>query len=115
MSSSEMETVLVVCADADRCAEIVGRLQDDGASVVGSAHTAGLALALTAQMTPRSAILVGETAGRRSAGELAQALSETWGVECFVVRPEDSLAPAEGRPAVIETPGLDALRQARLS
>ena len=42
MSGREMETVLVVCADAERCAEVVARLHDDGASVVGSAHTAGL-------------------------------------------------------------------------
>ncbi|HEY0648084.1 hypothetical protein [Phenylobacterium sp.] len=116
MSSSEMETVLVVCADADKCAEIVARLQDDGASVVGSAHTAGLALALTAQMAPRSAILVGETAGRRNADELAQALSDTWGVECFVLRHDDEITQlaAIGCAAEAPTPGLEALRRARL-
>lgn len=76
MREREMETVLVVCAHDERCAELFARLHDDGASIVGSAATAGLALALTAQTTPRSAILVGGTAGRRTA-ELAQALSET--------------------------------------
>lgn len=114
MTSGEMETVLVVCADADRCAEIVARLHDDGASVVGSAHTAGLALALTAQTTPRSAILVGETAGRRSVVELAQTLSETWGVECFVLRHDGDIALGEGRAAEIRTPDLEALRLARV-
>jgi proteasome assembly chaperone (PAC2) family protein len=90
-----METVLVVCADADRCAEIVGKLHDEGAAVVGTAHTAGLALALTAQTGPRSAILVGETAGRRTAGELAEALADTWGVQCIVIDDESSAGAAE--------------------
>jgi hypothetical protein len=110
MSGREMETVLVVCADADRCAQVVARLHDDGASVVGSASTAGLALALTAQTAPRSAILIGETTGRRSAGELAQALSDTWGVECFVLRPDDDAALTPGMPPAID---LEALRRAQ--
>jgi len=110
MHQREMETVLVVCADEERCAELIARLHDDGASVVGSAATAGLALALTAQTTPRSAILVGETAGRRSAAELAQALSDTWGVECFVLHPDD----ASNAFAAASSIDLDALRRAPL-
>lgn len=98
MSSREMETVLVVCADADRCAEIVAKLHDEGAAVVGTAHTAGLALALTAQTGPRSAILVGETAGRRSASELAEALASTWGVHCVVIDDSEPRTPG-GDPA----------------
>ena len=114
MTSRELETVLVVCADETRCAEIIARLHDDGASVVGSAATAGLALALTAQMTPRSAILVGETAGRRSAEELAQALSHNWGVECFVLRPEAEAPRGVDAAVAIPTVDLKALRRARL-
>lgn len=110
MSKPEMETVLVVCADEERCADVIARLHDDGASVVGSAATAGLALALAAQTTPRAAILVGETAGRRSAAELAQALSDTWGVECFVLQPGDASRAFGGAPSV----DLSALRRAPL-
>jgi len=114
MNTREMETILVVCADPDRCAEIIGRLHDDGASVVGTAHTAGIALTLTAQMAPRSAILVGETAGRRSADELARALSETWGVECFLLRHDGRAGSAGDHAIEIVSADLRALRQARL-
>lgn len=94
MSSCENEIILVVCGDAQRSTEILQRLHEGGANALGPVSTAGLALALTAQVTPRSAILVGQTTGRRSAEELARELSSLWGVECYVLSHEDN--PAEG-------------------
>ena len=99
MGSCENEIILVVCADAERSTEILQRLHDGGANALGPVATAGLALALAAQVTPRSAILVGQTTGRRDACELARELSALWGVECYVLPHEDDPAGAlEGSP-----------------
>ena len=87
MSSCEVETILVVCADPEKAAEILQRLHDGGANAVGPVSTAGLALALAAQVTPRSAILAGETTGRRRADDLARELTTLWGVDCYVLPP----------------------------
>lgn len=114
MRTSELETVLVVCADPERCADIIARLHDEGVSVVGTAHTASLALALAAQTAPRTAILAGQTAGRRGAEELARELSDTWGVECLVLRRDGEEKEADGFAAEIRTADLEALRSARL-
>ena len=81
--------ILLVCADENTATAILDHLDAEGLSVVGPAPTAGLALMLAAQNETRSAILVGETTGSRSADQLAAELTATWGVECF-------LLPAEG-------------------
>lgn len=101
MSSCENEIILVVCGDAERSTEILQRLHEGGANALGPVSTAGLALALTAQVTPRSAILVGQTTGRRSAEELARELSSLWGVECYVLSHEDDPADAAEGPSDI--------------
>ena len=80
-----METILVVCADPEKAADILQRLHDGGANAVGPVSTAGLALTLVAQTTPRSAILAGETTGRRPAADLARDLTTLWGVDCYVL------------------------------
>lgn len=82
--------ILLVCADRDRSFAILDRLYDEGFSTVGPAPTAGLALTLTAQTMARTAILAGQTTGRRSVAELADELSRNWGVECFVLADESA-------------------------
>ena len=74
--------VLVICADEGVATDILIRLYDLGVSVVGPASTARLALALAGQTLARSAILVGETTGQRTAAELAEELQKTWGIDC---------------------------------
>ena len=82
--------ILLVCADQDRAFGILEKLYDEGFSTVGPVPSAGLALTLTAQTSPRTAIIAGQTTGRRSAEELAGELSRTWGVECFLLTDEDA-------------------------
>ncbi|MBU1376232.1 MAG: hypothetical protein KKE02_19855 [Alphaproteobacteria bacterium] len=100
MSSRELETILVVCADAGKSAEILQRLHEGGASAIGPVSTAGMALALAAQTGPRSAILAGELTGRRDATALARELSDTWGVDCYVLPSAD--CPAEAQAVVAD-------------
>jgi hypothetical protein len=90
-----METILLVCADAEQSADILRRLDREGANPIGPAATAGLALLLAAQSAPRSAILVGETTGRRDAGSLARELAATWGVDVYVLPATDASTPGE--------------------
>jgi hypothetical protein len=98
MKEIVLEPVLVVCAESEQALQILGKLFDDGVSVVGPAPTAGLALTLAAQTMPRMAILAGETAGRRSSQELAEELSSTWGVNCFTLS-DGVLGDAQPSPA----------------
>ncbi len=109
VSSCENEIILVVCGDAERSTEILRRLHEGGANVLGPVSTAGLALALTAQVTPRSAILVGQTTGRRSAETLARELFSLWGVECYVLPPEDH--PAEAWESLSDVGRVATLRR----
>lgn len=81
--------ILLVCADRDRSFAILEKLYDEGFSTVGPAPSAGLALTLTAQTMARTAILAGQTTGRRSVAELADELIRTWGVECFVLADDE--------------------------
>ena len=92
--------VLLVCADAEQSFQILEKLHEQGFTVVGPAPTAGLALTLTAQTMACTAIIAGQTAGRRGATELAEELARTWGVECFVMADDDVEEPlrdASGR------------------
>lgn len=102
MASSEMETILVVCADPEKSAQILQRLHDGGANAIGPVDTAGLALTLAAQSGPRSAILAGETTGRRDAAALARELATVWGVDCYIVPAPDGPATDLGAGAVLE-------------
>lgn len=78
-------SILLVCADDATASSMLQRLHDQGLQAVGPVSTAGMALALAAQTTPGTAILVGETTGRRDASELALELCRTWGVDCHLV------------------------------
>ena len=89
METHKSEPILLVCADQVRSFDILKKLDDEGFSIVGSAPSAGIALALAAHSAPRVAILAGQTSGRRSAAELAAELTNTWGVECFVLSVEE--------------------------
>ena len=111
MNNSVDGPILLVCADSDRSYEILDKLYEEGFSAVGPAPTAGLALTLTAQTMPRVAILAGQTAGRRSAEELAAELTRLWGVECFLLGQDDNAPfcgawnpPAPATRADVEAP-----------
>lgn len=95
MNATVNGPVLLVCADQDRSFDILEKLYDEGFSTVGPAPTAGLALTLTAQTMARTAILAGQTTGRRSVSELAEELSRTWGVECFLLDDAAGCMPTE--------------------
>lgn len=99
LAGSEMVTVLVVCADAQWSVDLVARLSDGGASVVGPAGTAAVALALAAQAAPQVAVVAGPPAGRRDAAALSRALHETWGVDCLVLLDEsEATTPSPADP-----------------
>lgn len=103
MTNTPSSPVLLICADEDTATDVLQRLYERGISVVGPAATARLAMALAGQTFARSAIMVGETAGRRTAAQLAEELQRTWGIECVCLGlPEDPLqasSDAEGEPA----------------
>lgn len=109
MNADDIGPVLVVCADADRSTEILGRLHDGGMSAVGPVPTAGLALALAAQGMAGVAILAGQTTGRRTTDELAQELTSTWGVDCYVLPHADDAPNA--MDDALETSRTTALRK----
>ena len=99
MSSVEMVTVLVVCADPEQSADLVARLSDGGASVVGPVGAAAPALVLAAQCAPQVAVVAGPTEGRRGPRALSRELSRIWGVDCLVLGAAGEVAgPAAADP-----------------
>ncbi|MFZ5720413.1 MAG: hypothetical protein ACOY5Y_13235 [Pseudomonadota bacterium] len=91
----DLGTILVVCSDADYSSDLIGRLQDGGANVVGPVTRANMALALAAQTSPDVAIVTHPLTGRRDAEELARELHDTWGVRSLVL---DEAMPASTGP-----------------
>ena len=85
------ETILLVCSDEGHSSEILGRLIDNGASVVGPAPTARLSLALAALTAPTLALVARPPTGKRGATELARALMREWGIPSVIL--------CEGEPA----------------
>ena len=67
-------TVLVMCADEDHAADLLGQLYDAGVDAVGPVTTAEVALVRAAQTGPTDAILVGPGIGAHSVAELADEL-----------------------------------------
>lgn len=92
---NELGTILVVCSDENYSSDLIGRLQDVGANVVGPVTRANMALALAAQTSPDMAIVTHPLTGRRDAEELARELHETWGVRSLVL---DEAMPASAGP-----------------
>lgn len=91
----DLGTILVVCSDEDYSSDLIGRLQDGGANVVGPVTRANMALALAAQTSPDVAIVTHPLTGRRDAEELARELHDTWGVRSLVL---DEAMPANAGP-----------------
>lgn len=92
---NDLGTILVVCSDEDYSSDLIGRLQDVGANVVGPVTRANVALALAAQTSPDMAIVTHPLTGRRDAEELARELHHTWGVRSLVL---DEAMPASAGP-----------------
>lgn len=80
-----METVLVVCSDADHSQKIMNQLYADGINSIGPVSTAGLALALAGQTQPTVAIVATPPTGRRGSAELADRLLANWGVPSWLM------------------------------
>lgn len=102
-----MDTILVICRDENYSTNLVGNLQDIGATVVGPVSDGNMALALAAQTSPNLAILADEPTCDRDAESLARELHETWGVRSLVL---DKAAAAVGeQPWLPEPETLDRL------
>jgi hypothetical protein len=102
-----MDTILVVCRDEDYSNNLIGSLQDIGASVVGPVADGDMALALAAQTSPNLAIVADDPSCDRDAQTLARELHETWGVRSLVL---DAAAPRLGeQPWLPEADDLDRL------
>jgi hypothetical protein len=79
------ETILLICDDADRANRLMAALDEAQVGVIGPFTTAGLALAVTAHTGPTVALLASQTTGQRSAEQLAQTLSDNWGVRSMLL------------------------------
>lgn len=89
LPSDDSQVVMVVGADGDEPQHMAASLTDLGHHVIGPVPTAGLALAHAALTPISSAVIFRRLAGRRSGGQLAQQLSESWGIPTLIVgRPE---------------------------
>lgn len=107
MNDPHLGTILIVCNDEDYSSNLIEKLHDAGARVVGPVPRANLALALAAQTSPDIAIMAHPLTGRRDAEELARELHDIWGVRSLVL---DTAAPAIGvQPWLPEPETLDRL------
>ncbi len=107
MTSMPMDTILVVCRDADYSTDLIGSLQDIGANVVGPVSDGDTALALAAQTSPNLAIVADEPTCDRDAEDLARELHAIWGVRSLVL--DDRLAAVGEQPWLPEPEALDRL------
>lgn len=103
MTEASLGAILVVCNDEAYASDLIGKLHENGASVVGPVTRANMALALAAQSAPDMAIVTHPLTGRRDAEELARELHDTWGVRSLVL---DEAMP--GSQAAGEKPWLPA-------
>lgn len=89
LPEDEIQVVMVVGADGDEPQHLAASLTEMGHHVIGPVPTAGLALAHAAQTPITSAVIFRRLAGRRNGGQLAERLSESWGIPTLIVgRPE---------------------------
>jgi hypothetical protein len=102
-----MDTILVICRDADYSTVLIGSLQDIGANVVGPVSDGDVAMVLAAQTSPNLAILADEPTCDRDAEGLARELHETWGVRSLVL--ESAARPVGEQPWLPEAETLDRL------
>jgi len=107
MTSTPMDTILVICRDENYSVNLVGSLQDIGANVVGPVSDGDTALALAAQTSPNLAIVADDPTCSRNAEGLARELHETWGVRSLVLDESNRLAGEE--PWLPEAETLDRL------
>ncbi|MDZ4372173.1 MAG: hypothetical protein U1C74_12215 [Phenylobacterium sp.] len=113
MTEASLGAILVVCNDEAYASDLIGKLHESGASVVGPVTRANMALALAAQSTPDMAIVTHPLTGRRDAEELARALHDTWGVRSLVLDEALSGAQASGEQPWLPT-GDDLTRLRRV-
>lgn len=92
MHDHDKETILLICGEEARAAQIMTTLFDAGVRVVGPIQTAKMALALAAQTGPTLAVMADQPSGERKAPELAAALMSTWGVRSMLLDPAEHAA-----------------------
>lgn len=85
MTSPHMDTILLVCSDADYSANLIESLYGIGANVIGPVSRGDVALALAAQNSPNLAIFANEPSCERDATGLARELHDTWGVRSLLL------------------------------
>ena len=107
MSSTPMDTILLICRDEDYSVSLIGSLQDIGANVVGPVSDGDVALALAAQTSPNLAIVADDPTCARDAEGLAKELHDTWGVRSLVL--DDNPRPTGEQPWLPEPETLDRL------
>ncbi|WP_296600250.1 hypothetical protein [Phenylobacterium sp.] len=107
MSTTPMDTILLVCRDADYSVNLIGSLQDIGASVVGPVSDGDTALALAAQTSPNLAIVADDPTCDRDAEGLARELHAMWGVRSLVL--DDRVVAIGEQPWLPEPEALDRL------
>jgi hypothetical protein len=107
MTSTPMDTILIICRDEHYSANLIGSLHDIGASVVGPVSDGNMALALAAQTSPNLAIVADEPTCERDARGLARELHATWGIRSLVLT-DDRAATGE-QPWLPEAETLDRL------
>jgi len=81
----ESQVVMVVGVDGDEPRNMAASLSDLGHHVIGPLPTASLALAHVARTPITSAVIFRRLAGRRDGTQLAQRLSESWGIPTLIV------------------------------
>jgi len=107
MTSTAMDTILLVCRDEDYSVNLIGSLHDIGANVIGPVTSGDVALALAAQISPNLAILADDPSCERDAAGLARELHDTWGVRSLVL--DRAMAHVGEQPWLPEAETLERL------
>lgn len=107
MTSTSMDTILLVCSDEDYSVNLIGSLHDIGANVIGPISRGDVALALAAQTSPNLAIFADEPSGEHDTAALARELHDTWGVRSLIL--DGAMRNVGEQPWLPETATLDRL------
>jgi hypothetical protein len=92
------EIILLVCDDENKSSEILGKLVEGGASVVGPVSTARLSLALAALTAPTLALVATPPTGKRGAAELARTLMREWDIPSIILCDHEPAAASAWDP-----------------
>jgi hypothetical protein len=107
MTSSTMDTILLVCSDEDYSANLIDSLHGIGANVIGPVTRGDVALALAARNSPNLAIFADEPSCERDAEDLARELHDTWGVRSLLL--DAAIRDVGEQPWLPEAETLDRL------